>query len=42
MGLTSTSTGNNILNEDFSKIRELSDYSIALRWKPKCREIHYI
>lgn len=42
MGLTSSSTGNKVLNEDIESMKEKTNYTIAIARKSKCRKIYYI
>ena len=37
MGLTSSSTGSNLLNDDFESLKEKSDFTIALAGNPNVR-----
>ena len=39
MGLTSSSTGTNLLNEDIIKLKESCDYTISLAGNPNVRKI---
>lgn len=41
MGLTSTSTGSKVLNEDIEVLKEKCNYTIAIARKPKCWKINY-
>ena len=36
MGLTGTSTGNKILNEDIEELKEKCNYVVAIARKSKC------
>ena len=38
MGLTNTSTGNNILNSDLLELKNKCDYVVGLSRKSKCTE----
>lgn len=40
MGLTSSSTGSKVLNEDIEDMKKEVDYTIAIARKSKCREIN--
>ncbi len=37
MGLTGTSTGNRVLNEDIELLKQNCDYTVAIARKSKCR-----
>lgn len=40
MGLTSSSTGTKVLNEDIEEMKEKCDYVIAIARKSKCRQVY--
>jgi len=42
MGLTGSSTGSNVLNEDIETLKEKCQYTIAIARKSKCRKINNI
>ena len=41
MGLTSNSTGTDILNDNIKLLQKDSDFTIALRWQSKCWKVYY-
>jgi len=41
MGLTSSSTGSNLLNDDFLEIQKNCDFTIALAGNPNVRKKYY-
>ncbi len=42
MGLTNSSTGTQLLENDFKNLKSEIGYTIALSRKSKCRKIDYI
>lgn len=42
MGLTNSSTGTQLLEDDFKNLKNENGYTIALSRKSKCRKIYYI
>lgn len=41
MGLSGTSTGTKVLNEDIETLKEKCDYTIAIARKSECWKINY-
>lgn len=42
MGLTTSSTGNQILNNEVETLKKCSDFTIALCGNPNVRKKHYL
>lgn len=42
MGLTSSSTGTKVLNEDIENMKKEVDYEVAIARKSKCRKINSV
>lgn len=42
MGLTSTSTGSNLLDEDIIQMKEKCEYTVAIAGNPNVRKIYNI
>lgn len=42
MGLTASSTGSKLLQNDLEKIKQKCDYSVAIAGNPNVREVYYI
>ena len=41
MGLTASSTGSKLLQNDIEELKEKCDYTIAIAGNPNVRKIHY-
>ena len=42
MGLTSSSTGNTIFNDNFKDLKQEADFTVALSGNPNVRKIQHI